>query len=470
MANDLAKNVAVISMSDLDRIRKTCKGMLPHEEEQLRRKDERNTLHEKSRHRMKDWGNSVEALREKKELERYKKFEAEELERRKIDAEEEAIQQEKKRQAIEKANKMLHDSSDQVKAFHSKMFLSDVLQEREMQIEINKKKEEFQKEIEEKWMQSEIQQLQEYDRQFLNKIQQENKNKQELKKTLKNQLTDNKRRIVKRMQEDYIEGQLMKKKAKEDIEAEKKAEMARRQKTIEAQNETKKANEYLQELKRQEQARLAEEERKTIEYAAKKDAVMATRKQREEQKFKEKLETRQRMIDTRIKELSNLKNTEEQRLNNQILDAEQKAKQDFEKKQQRLEDLKSQIEKSRKQQIDRKFREKDDLKKEEEMFSEFWKDKMKELSDLEKIEEEERKERAKQLQLFHKKQMDFKARKAEHEALVEEELARQAIKMQEDEQNDFNSYAEKCLKEWTDQGKNITPLILELKNYKKRIV
>ena len=350
------------------------------------------------------------------------------------------------------------------------MFLSDVLQEREMQLEINKKKENFAKEIENKWVQNELQQLQEYDKQLVEKLQQEHKKKQEIKSVLKDQLTDNKQKIVKRLQEDYIEGQLMKKKAKEDLEQERKAELARRQKAVEAQTETKKANDYLQELKRQELARQAEEERRIMEYAAQKDAVMATRKEREEKKFKDKLDTRQKMIDSRINELKNLKSNEEQRLNDQVLDAEIKAREAFEKKQQRLEDLRNQIEKSRKQQIDRRFQEKMTEKQEEEIFSEFWKEKMQELSELEKMEEIEKKERAKQLQMFHKKQMDFKARKAEQEALIEEELSRQALKVQEDEQTEFHSYAEKCLKEWTSQGKNITPLILELKNYKKRIV
>ena len=470
MATDIGKNVAVISLSDLDRIKRTCFGITPNDEDQLRRKDERTTLHDKSKNRMQNWGNSVEALREKKELDRYKKFEAEELERRKIDAEEEALQLEKKRQAIEKANKILHDSSDQVKAFHSKMFMADVLQEREMQLEINKKKEGFQKELEQRWNHQELEQLQEYDRKMMEKLLEEQKRKVEVQKTLKNQLTDTKHRIVKRMQEDYIEGQLMKKQAKEEIEKERKNELARRQKAVEAQNDTKKANDYLQELKKQEQARIAEEERRIQDYANKKEAVMATRKDREERKFKEKLDTRQRMIDARIRELQSIKNTEDQRLFDQIVDAEQKAKDQFEKKMQRIEDMKNQIERSRRQQIERRNQEKMMAKDEDEQFALFWKEKMEELSELERMEEFEKRERAKQLQNFHKKQMDFKARKAEQDALVEEELARQSLKMQEDEQLQFHSYAEKCLKEWSVQGKNITPLLLELKNYKKRIV
>ena len=34
----------------------------------------------------------------------------------------------------------------------------------------------------------------------------------------------------------------------------------------------------------------------------------------------------------------------------------------------------------------------------------------------------------------------------------------------------FYSYAERAIKEWSDAGKNIKPLIVELKSYKKRVM
>lgn len=49
------------------------------------------------------------------------------MERRKIDEEEAQIAHQKRMQAIEKANKHMHDNQDQVKAFHSKMLLCDTL-------------------------------------------------------------------------------------------------------------------------------------------------------------------------------------------------------------------------------------------------------------------------------------------------------------------------------------------------------
>jgi hypothetical protein len=45
-----------------------------------------------------------------------------------------------RQEALERANKNIHDGQDQVKAFHSKMFLAEVLQEREMQQDLKKRK------------------------------------------------------------------------------------------------------------------------------------------------------------------------------------------------------------------------------------------------------------------------------------------------------------------------------------------
>merc|ERR1712060_664847 len=70
-----------------------------------------------------------------------------------IDREEEALQAEKRRLAIERANKMLYDSTDRVKALHSKLLLTDVLQERERQIELKSSITQRARVDEERWYQ-----------------------------------------------------------------------------------------------------------------------------------------------------------------------------------------------------------------------------------------------------------------------------------------------------------------------------
>ena len=42
----------------------------------------------------------------------------------------------------------MHDAQDQVKAFHSKMLMCDVIQEREVQLQLKKRKQEIEREIE----------------------------------------------------------------------------------------------------------------------------------------------------------------------------------------------------------------------------------------------------------------------------------------------------------------------------------
>merc|ERR1712169_136386 len=91
-------------------------------------------------------GETVEAKERKKEQEKLTRFAEKEIERRKIDDEEEQYQAICKIQTVEKAVKQLHDGQDRVKALHSAMFLADVLQEREVQHEIKLAKKMVEKE------------------------------------------------------------------------------------------------------------------------------------------------------------------------------------------------------------------------------------------------------------------------------------------------------------------------------------
>merc|ERR1719174_1264651 len=114
---------------------------------------DRARLHELSNTRKGQWPNTIEALRERKERARQEKLEAEEKLRVEIDREEEALQAEKRRLAIERANKMLYDSTDRVKALHSKLMLADVMEERERQMEVKQRQRMREVEAEERWYQ-----------------------------------------------------------------------------------------------------------------------------------------------------------------------------------------------------------------------------------------------------------------------------------------------------------------------------
>ena len=92
-------------------------------------------MQEKSKARIANWPNTMHALRKKREEERYARLEAEELERRRIDAMEFELQQEQRMKVVQRANHKAYENQDIVKAFKSKLLMSDVLAERDVQKE-----------------------------------------------------------------------------------------------------------------------------------------------------------------------------------------------------------------------------------------------------------------------------------------------------------------------------------------------
>lgn len=88
----------------------------------------------------------------------------------------------------------------------------------------------------------------------------------------------------------------------------------------------------------------------------------------------------------------------------------------------------------------------------------------------EQQEKEEERQRAKELAAFVRTQNDAKQDKAIKDFQAEQANAVKTQALLDQQEKNFYSYAEKAIGEWQGQGKNVKPLIMELKNYKKRIV
>lgn len=71
---------------------------------------------------------------------------------------------------------------------------------------------------------------------------------------------------------------------------------------------------------------------------------------------------------------------------------------------------------------------------------------------------------------FLKSQTDGKNRIKAHEFMADQEAACKAQALLDQQEKNFYSYAEQCISQWQADGKNVKPIIMELKNYKKRIV
>ena len=66
-------------------------------------------------------------------------------------------------------------------------------------------------------------------------------------------------------------------------------------------------------------------------------------------------------------------------------------------------------------------------------------------------------------------QIDTRKKKVEDEFVKEQEDAFKTKMMINMEQDEFLTYAESCIRDCYNSGKDITPLILELKNYKRKL-
>jgi len=67
------------------------------------------------------------------------------------------------------------------------------------------------------------------------------------------------------------------------------------------------------------------------------------------------------------------------------------------------------------------------------------------------------------------KQIADKKKKAEEEFVDDRSQASMAQALADQEEKAYYSYAERCIKDWTEAGKNVKPLLIELKTYKNKI-
>ncbi|KAJ7345664.1 hypothetical protein JRQ81_001614 [Phrynocephalus forsythii] len=102
-------------------------------------KKERKELHLKSQALVKNWTNTIAGMSQAKLKGKKVRQEREEEERRKVDIEEAKYQAQKRKEKIEEAKIQQYYQNERVKGFHRALLLTEVLKERDAQIEFKKK-------------------------------------------------------------------------------------------------------------------------------------------------------------------------------------------------------------------------------------------------------------------------------------------------------------------------------------------
>ena len=210
---------SVITLRDLDRIKNTIS---PLQNEIEIRKAYDMKLKSINAKKMKEWPNSLEN-KEKAKLEFQKrKFLRDEKLRRKIDEEEAKFQIKQKEMIVEKAREKYFYQQDPVKAFVSKMRFSDILQERKLQIQQSQLIKNRWKLYDDYWDDIEKKKMEDYDKKELEKQIEIKKKNEANMKIIENQFKDYKRKKIEELQDAYVEGQIIKLNAQNELKEEKK--------------------------------------------------------------------------------------------------------------------------------------------------------------------------------------------------------------------------------------------------------
>jgi len=135
-------DVKVIPRSEYDRIISSLNARETAKAERETKNREKQRLKELSASQVGKWGNTLHGQRKAKLEAKMNRDKRDEEIRKQEDIQEAIYQAEQRRHAIEHAKTLTFNRADRVKDFHGALILTEVLKEREAQIELNKKRQE----------------------------------------------------------------------------------------------------------------------------------------------------------------------------------------------------------------------------------------------------------------------------------------------------------------------------------------
>ncbi|NXN09244.1 CC173 protein, partial [Indicator maculatus] len=141
--------VVVLPKAEWERIQDNLDRATREAARILTEKKEREEMHLRSKTTVKGWPNTIMGVAQRKIKAKKLREEREEEERRLLDLEEEQFQAAKRKEAIDRAITHLYYQNERLKGLHSALLLSEVLKERDAQVQfkklksdVNKKKDE----------------------------------------------------------------------------------------------------------------------------------------------------------------------------------------------------------------------------------------------------------------------------------------------------------------------------------------
>ena len=392
----------------------------------------------------------------------------EEMRKRKIDEIEKEFALNEKKTINDRGKKLIFQDLDDIKNFRSKMLLSDCMNERKYQQEIKKIQKATNDYIEEKFQAQNLENMSKFDAKEKAKLDLLNKKKNEQVKIIKEQMEEAKIKKLKEFQEKEIEGFMARQDYLDGVkEDEDKAEQERKRKN-KLREEFIQGNEEAKIRKKNRQLKEIEDEKKREEFRLQKDRLDEIKKKKAEEILKRQQNERQKMIDRQYEYLLGLQKKEEKILEKQIKEEDEKKEMEEKIKREKLLKMKKEMEDDRKEQMAQKLKIKNQKKIDDNNFLDSWKVRMKQLERDEKEEKNNKFQRNKEIQNFQLNQVKEKKDKEIVMKEKEKDINESTAKMLKKEKDEYMEYVLGWVEIYKQQGKDITPLMIEINKYRRR--
>mmetsp|Transcript_34872 Transcript_34872/g.62719 ORF Transcript_34872/g.62719 Transcript_34872/m.62719 type:complete len:460 (-) Transcript_34872:166-1545(-) len=448
---------SVITKSQLEAIKEKCFDKPP--DINLERRKELKKL---SDERAQKWPNTLQAQRARKEKAKIERLEAEEAERVEIDRQEAELRAEQRRIQIERANNVIFNETDKVKAFHSKMLLSDVLRENENQIALKKQVDILKRAQEQAFVEQQRQALELAETLELQKMSETRKRALKQKDEQLDQLDHLRNRILAERARDREEGQNLKLKAQEEVEESKRIESATRARARKLQEDSLRANDTLKLFRQKEVEKSLEEDLAIESYAKKRAELMAERERREAEKRVQKELQRRKLQEAIENTLVSSRVKEEERFALDVEQAERRIALEEAERRKRQQEVLADIDASRRAQLKQKAEDRKKMKEDDSEFSKVWKERCKALEEEEKQEQSEKFGRSKNIQSYQLRQAAIRARRKAEQRIADLEAATQVQLSLKEQEEVFQQYAALCIEECRSKGRSTLPMELHL--------
>ena len=392
----------------------------------------------------------------------------EELRKRKIDEIEKEFALNEKRAINDRAKKMIFQNLDDIKNFRAQMLLSDCMNERKYQQEIKRLQKATNDMLEAKYQEQNLENLAKYDLKEKNKQDILRKKKEEQIKIINEQISEAKIKRLRDFQEKEIEGFMARQDYLDGVKEDKiKAEQEKNRKN-KLREEFIQGNEDAKLRKKQRMLKEIEDEKKREEFRLEKDRLEEIKKKKAEEILKRQQNERQKMIDKKYEYLLGLQKKEEKILEKQKKEEDERVALEEKIKKEKINKMKKEMEDDRKEQMAQKIKIKNQQKIDDNNFLDSWKVRMKQLERDEKEEKTNKFQRNKEIQNFQLNQIKEKKNKEIIKKEKDKNIFEDTTKMLKKEKDEYMEYVLGWVEIYKQQGKDITPLMIEINKYRRR--